>query len=360
LLASLRPDLEINFANESVFLDFSSDPDRLSGILKTSQAKTIFIDEVQRLPSLLNTIQAIIDKDRRKHRFLLSGSSARKLRRGQANLLPGRVISYSLGSLHLLEIDDERPIKELLSYGTLPGILTETNKNLKKALLSSYAGTYLKEEIQAEALTKNIEGFSRFIFTCAAKNGEFLDYAKLGSLASVTQKTASRFLEILEDTLIIRRLHAHAATDQRRLIRHPKFYFFDVGVLNGLLNNFMPSLDRIGNLFETFVFNQISSFVDSLGASARFSTYRTQKNVEVDFILEIENTTFAIEVKSSRTIASHDLSGLQSFLEVNKKARGLVICLTDSALEKDGISVLPLKAALQLIASTIENAESFP
>lgn len=110
--------------------------------------------------------------------------------------------------------------------------------------MSSYATTYLKQEVQAEALTKNIEGFSRLLFTVTAKNGEFLDYSKLASQSAITQKTASRFFEILEDTLIVRRLYAFASSGQRRLIQHPKFYFFDVGVLNGLLNNFTPSLGR--------------------------------------------------------------------------------------------------------------------
>jgi uncharacterized protein len=358
LLHRMKPDLEINLAEESTFLEFSSDPGRLEGILKATNLKTVFIDEIQRLPSLLNTIQGLIDENRRqtkkKLRFFLSGSSARKLRRGNANLLPGRLLSYFLGPLHLLEMGDDIHLDSLMSYGALPGVVTESNSKIKKALLTSYAGTYLKEEVQAEALTKNIEGFSRFLFVMAAKNGEFIDYAKLGSQASITQKTATRFFEILEDTLIIQRLPAFANSDFKRLVQHPKFYFFDVGVLNGLLNNFRPSGDRIGMLFETLVFNQITSLVSSLGETARLSTYRTNKGVEIDFVLEVENQVFAIEVKASKNIGAEDLRGLHSFVQFHEKAKPFVVYLGDRVFEKNGILILPLKKALEKIRDALK------
>jgi uncharacterized protein len=354
LLRSLRPDLEINFANEKVFLEFSSDSDRLRGLLQSSKPKTIFIDEVQRLPSLLNTIQSIIDQDKKKYRFFLSGSSARKLKRGNANLLPGRLVTYTIGGLHLLETGHDRSLKELMSYGCLPGIITEPNNKMKRAVLTSYAGTYLREEVQAEALTKNIEGFSRFLFMAAAKNGEFVDYSKLASQASISQKTASRFFEILEDTLIIRRLHSFAHSPQRRLTRHPKFYFFDVGALNGLLNNFIPSLDRIGGLFETLVFNQLADLVHSMGATVLFSTYRTEKGAEIDFILETEKGGFAIEVKASQNIGSTDLKTLRQFGIEHRKFQPLVVYLGDTAFEKDGIPILPLLDLLKTVTKSLK------
>jgi predicted AAA+ superfamily ATPase len=329
-------------------LSFSSDPERLEALMKSSKAKTIFIDEVQRLPSLLNTLQSLLDSNKGKYKFYLSGSSARKLRRGQANLLPGRILTYFLSPLHILEMGKEiPPVRDLLSFGSLPGIVTEDDLKTKKALLRSYAATYLKEEVQAEALTKNIEGFSRFLFVLAAKNGEHVDYAKLGSQAGISQKTASRFFEILEDTLIIQRLDAFAQSDLRRMVQHPKFYFFDTGVLNGLLNNFAPSLDRIGLLYENLVHAQILALVTSKGETVRFSTYRTNKDVEVDFIIESEKTTWAIEVKASRNIGSSDLNGLKSFLKFHPKAQPLLIYMGDVLLEKEGVKILPLLHALR-------------
>ncbi len=354
LLKQLTPNLEINLADERVFLDYSSDPDRLRAKLEsTFQGGSVFIDEVQRLPSLMNTVQVFIDQDKDKYRFLLSGSSARKLRRGHANLLPGRVISYFIGGLHLLEFGTDLPMKDLLAYGCLPGIMTEPLPRIKRSLLSSYAATYLKEEIQAEALTKNIEAFSRFLFVAAAANGSFLDYQKLASVAGITQKTTSRFFDVLEDTLIVRRLYAYSESEIRRLVRHPKFYFFDNGVLNGLLNNFTPSLDRIGMLFETLVFNQVADLLSSLGVVARFSTFRTEKGAEIDFLLETESQAYAIEVKASRNVGLSDLRTLKAFYSEHPQFQPIVIFMGEDALRKNGVSIYPLEKALRKIASDV-------
>ena len=353
LLRAMKPDVMINLADEHTFLEYAADPGRLRALIGNLRGITILLDEVQRLPNLLNTVQALIDEDNGRYRFLLSGSSARKLRRGSANLLPGRIMSYNLSPLHLLEITDQRPMKELLSLGTLPGILTEPDLSLRKKLLSTYAATYLKEEIQAEALTKNIEGFSRFLISVAAKNGEFIDYAKLGSQASITQKTSSRFFEVLEDTLIVKRLTAFASSESRRLVQHPKFYFFDTGVLNGLLGNFTVSSDRIGVLFETFVFNQISAAVESHGGDARISSYRTAHGSEIDFILELAGQVIAIEVKASHNVGSSDLKALNSFVAVHPAARAIVIYLGEDELERDGVRVVPLANFLKQIVRLV-------
>ncbi len=263
-------------------------------------------------------------------------------------------MTYSLGGIHLLEGESDRSLNELMSYGCLPGIMTEPNNKMKRAVLTSYAGTYLREEVQAEALTKNIEGFSRFLFMAAAKNGEFVDFSKLASQASISQKTASRFFEILEDTLIIRKLHAFASSPQRRLIRHPKFYFFDIGALNGLLNNFTPSLDRVGSLFETLVFNQLADLAQSKGAAVRFSTYRTDKGAEIDLILETENGGFAIEVKASQNVGPTDLKTLRKFAAEHKKIQPLVAYLGNTALEKEGIAILPLLDLMKTVAKSLD------
>ena len=210
LLLNLKPELTINLANEKTFLQFSAQADLLENILSQKKYKTVFIDEVQRIPSILNTIQAIIDENPNKYKFLLSGSSARKLKRGNANLLPGRLVSFNLNPLNLEELKFKYNLNKLLALGCLPGILTEQELKLKKQLLMTYSATYLKEEIQAEALTKNIEGFSRFLYVAASKNGQFIDFTKMSSQAGISQKTASRFFEILEDTLIITRINSFA------------------------------------------------------------------------------------------------------------------------------------------------------
>lgn len=350
LIKDLNPDLIINLANEKTFLQFSSQADLLENILRQKVYKTIFIDEVQRIPSLLNTIQALVDENPRKYKFYLSGSSARKLRKGKANLLPGRVVSFHMTPLNVEELSFDYELKSILSFGSLPGIFTEESDKTRKQILSTYSATYLKEEIQAEALTKNIEGFSRFLFVAASRNAQFVDFAKMGGQAGITQKTATRFFEILEDTLVVSRLNAFAKTEYRRVIQHPKFYFFDTGVLNALLGNFQASEDRMGDLFETFVFNQIQSLCYSHSLDVRLSTYRTETGAEVDLILECEGRVMAIEIKASKNIGRSDLRGIVSFGEIYKKPfTKLIIYLGSYPQKIDGVDVFPLNESFQFI-----------
>jgi predicted AAA+ superfamily ATPase len=171
LLLDLRPDVVINLADESEFLSFAANPGELAQRMAAKQVETVLIDEVQRLPSLLNTVQALVDRAKhegRTLRFFLSGSSARKLRRGQANLLPGRVLTYRLGPLSSVEIGPGFDPRRAMELGTLPEPYLESDRATAEKLLASYAGTYLKEEIQAEALSRNLEGFSRFLHVAAA------------------------------------------------------------------------------------------------------------------------------------------------------------------------------------------------
>lgn len=355
LIKNLNPDLIINLAQEKTFLEFSSQPELLEQIIALKKPKTVFIDEIQRLPSLLNTIQSIIDDNPKKIKFFMTGSSARKLKRGSANLLPGRVISLQMTALNLEELNYQYNLDSVLSFGLLPGIYTEKSKEEKTLLLSSYGATYLKEEVQAEALTKNIEGFSRFLFVVASKNGEFLDYSKLGQQAGISQKTATRFFEILEDSLIIFRLDSYSKTTFRRLVQHPKFYFFDTGVLNSLTGSYKISADRKGPLFETFVVSAIRNFLISKAISFRLSTYRSTGGAEVDLILNIDQTELAIEIKASKNIGKSDLVGLKSFSEVSDNSPIKLIIYQGSYSKKiEDIGIYPLNEALKLIAGYCE------
>lgn len=348
LIGALKPDLSINLADESEYLSFASNPREIHERLKAQPVKTVFIDEIQRLPGLLNTVQAIIDEEGQKTKFYLTGSSARKLRHGKANLLPGRVHSYSLGPLVASEMAYTGDLKKALSIGTLPGIWTDTDSAQREKTLRSYAATYLKEEIQAEALTRNVEGFSRFLYAAGAETGKFLDFAKLCREAALPRQSAIRYFEILEDTLIVRRCEAFRKSARKRLIQSPKFFFFDTGVLNGLLNNFVPSQDRIGALFEHLVFNQIMDSAQSKDKDIRISSYRTEHGAEVDFILEMGGRVFAIEVKSSPHVSRVDLRGFKSFSDYAGKKHPSFI-LYPGATKKviDGVKILPWQEFLK-------------
>lgn len=318
LLRSMKPDLVINLSDEEVFLPFASSPSELRARISaqhfdSNKQSLIMIDEVQRIPSLLNTIQAIIDESGNSIKFLLSGSSARKLKRGNANLLPGRVINFSLGPILSSEMNYELDTDKALSFGTLPGILTEENKTEAKQILASYSAGYLKEEIQAEALTRDIQGFSRFLKAISSWGSELIDYTKISSQAMISRQSVTRYFDILEDTMLFNRLPAFSKSSRIRLTQHPKLYAFDTGVYNGMLNNFTVSQDRIGAIFENLIYSQLKTSLDSEQISYRLSYYLTTQGAEVDFILEKDNEVFAIEVKSAREINKINLNGFKSF-----------------------------------------------
>ncbi len=342
LMASLKPDITINLAREHTYLEFARNSLELEERLAVLRKGSIFIDEIQRLPSLLNTIQAILDDHPKQYRFLLTASSARKLKKGNANLLPGRIHAFYLGPLTCQELDYKINIKEALAFGSLPGIVTEPDEREKKLTLQSYAAIYLKEEIQSEALTKNIEGFSRFIYVIAALATQFLDFTKLGSEAGITRQSAIRYFEILEDTLIARRCLPFAKSQRKRLVQHPRIFFFDVGVLNGLIGSYDVSADRIGMLFEHFIFNQLIETAASLNQPINISSYRTEHGAEVDFILESHRELIAIEVKASRHVSTTDLRGLKNFQQYyGKPVRAVVLYLGEQKKIVDNVEVLP-------------------
>src|SRR5450432_725623 len=351
LIRSLAPDLAFNLADEGVFLRFASNPDELRARLAARPGRTrttVFIDEIQRLPSLLNTVQAVLDEDPVRYRFLLTGSSARKLRRGNANLLPGRVHAYQLGPIVAGEVDYRLVGKDVLSTGTLPGILTEDDSEHRRKTLSSYAATYLREEIQAEALSRSLEGFSRFLAVVAEVSGRFLDVAKLAAAAMVPRASVARWVEVLEDTLLVRRVGSFAKSTTRRLVQHPKLYFFDGGVLNGLLGNFEVSADRIGFLFEHLVANQILDAAASLDRPVRVSTFRTEHGAEVDFIVEWDKRVWAIECKAGVRVRGAELGGLARFANYyGKRHEARVWYLGAEARVEGGVKVLPWQEGLK-------------
>ncbi len=349
-MRELNPSLEINLADEENFFNHSANPGLLRQMVPN--AKTVLIDEIQRLPSLLNTIQAILDQ-RKDILFYLTGSSARKLRRGHANLLPGRVFTYELGPLCLQEISQPIVLNELLAKGLLPEPFAHPDPAFWRKHLRSYASTYLKEEIQAEALTRNIEGFSRFFQVIASRAGDFIDISKYAAACMVDRSTARRFFEILEDTLIVYPVEPFTRSSKRRLVQHPRYYFFDVGVLNGTLGNFEVSLDRIGLLFEHLILQLLKSAFKAHDEDVRISVYRTDGGAEVDFIVERQAGVFAVEVKASKTLGSHDLRGLKSFAEFyKKKHHPMILYLGEQTLSfGDGIVARPwIEGILEITA----------
>jgi uncharacterized protein len=350
LILGLKPDLTINLADDSTFLDFKSNPNELRERLGSRvNVRSVLIDEVQRHPTILNTVQALIDDTKTKSpKFYLTGSSARKLRRGQANLLPGRIFGYELGPLCAAELDYGLNVPHALQYGCLPEPYLSDSGPFCQKLLSTYSGVYLKEEIQAEALTRNLEGFSRFVLSAAEYSGQILDFSKLAKQARIERKACSRFYEILEDTLIATRLEVFDQTNADT-IKRPRFYFFDTGVLNGLLSNFAASNDRKGLLFEHLVINQVIASAKARDIAIKTAYFRTRGGYEVDLILTVGANTYAVEIKSGRADQS-DALHLEEFRHYYKAVDRFFLVTAEGAMRKVGrVHIVNLNEFLRMV-----------
>ncbi|MBC7792959.1 MAG: ATP-binding protein [Clostridia bacterium] len=353
LIRALRPELEINLARESEFLRFAANPDELEERMSAVSATTVFIDEIQRMPALINTVQALLDDakhENRRLKFYLTGSSAPRLKRGHANLLPGRIFSFQLGPLTTAELGGTLDVERAMELGTLPEPYLASSVSEASKLLDSYAGTYLREEIQTESLSRNILGFSRFLGFVAAHSGQTLDISKLSTKAKVSRTSATRYFELLEDTLIVHRIppYLDAKTD---MVKHPRFYIFDTGVLNGLLGNFKASSDRRGMLFEHVVVSQLLSTAMAFDRRLEVSTFRTRGGLEVDFIAKLENAYWAIEAKSSSDIDGADSRPLIAARDYLPPGTKLVVVGPNVKPRKlkNGVDIMPLSQLLHAI-----------
>ncbi len=348
LIRALSPDLEINLAEEAEYFRFQTELDELERRIEAARPKTVFIDEIQRIPRLTNSIQALIDRNS-SLRFFLTGSSARKLRRGKANLLPGRVLSFQLSPLSLLELQDEWDERRAMQLGTLPGVYLNPAAAEAKRLLQSYTTIYLREEIMAEALVRQMDGFFRFIQAAAFESGSFTDYSKTAKRAKVSRQSVTRHYEILEDTLIGNRVWNDPSLDPDEvdLVKHPRFFFFDLGVLNALRGSFEVNAERIGFLFEHLVFNQITNSATAMAVDHQFYNFRTRGGLEVDFILNLDGKRFAIECKSGEDVSSSELNPLRELQRYYPKIEKRVFYRGKRALKDGDIWILPLEEGLR-------------
>ncbi|MBI2901558.1 MAG: ATP-binding protein [Planctomycetes bacterium] len=347
LLRSLAPDLTLNLAGPQTYRDYVSHPERLDAELRAAPAhvRTVFLDEVQRIPALLDAVQVMLDERPGRFRFLLSGSSARKLRRGRANLLPGRVHVHHLAPLCAAELGAEFDLDRALAHGTLPGIYAEPDPAARAADLRSYADTYLREEIQAEALVRNIGGYARLLDLMAASSGKILNLNGLCGDAGLGYETARRFVEVMEDTLLLFRVPAWSGGDRAGLVAHPRLYFFDLGVRNALLRRPLdrPLDDERGLLLEHLVACEIHRRIPDLWPDARLSFYRTKHGAEVDFVVETGREMWAIEIKASRQVPAGGFSGFESIAErFRRTLRRTVVFLGPRRAKIGPVEFLPL------------------
>jgi predicted AAA+ superfamily ATPase len=331
-------------------------PSRLKELWKTSREPWIVIDEVQKIPKLLEVVHAMIESE--GVLFALTGSSARKLRHGQANLLAGRAFSFQLFPLTVSEIGDIFNLENALSFGTMPKILSFTDDRDKELYLKSYANIYLKEEIQAEQLVRNMEPFRKFLPVAAASHLKPLNYAKIARDSGVDPKSVERYFSILEDTLVGFFLDSFHRSVRIRQKTAPKFYFFDTGVQRALseMLDVKPALrsSYYGELFEAFVVAEIHRRISYSEKQIRMSYLQTPDGLEVDLLLERRGkVTFAIEIKSKKSVTRDDLSSLRKIGKDFPDARRMVLCQEDKArMTEDDIEIRPWLEGIEQILSS--------
>lgn len=308
----------MDILNYDLFLTLSQKPTQLRQILEAQPSKTVVIDEIQKIPHLMDEVHWLMEN--KGYQFIMSGSSARKFRRGNVNLLGGRAWRFELYPLVTKELEDFN-LQKALDAGLLPAHYLSPDSELD---LKAYVHDYLKEEIQAEALTRNLPAFSRFLQTAAICNGMLLNYSNAARESGVSVKTIREYYQILEDTLIGRLLLPWKKAKKRRLIETAKFFFFDIGLVSALLGykTLTPGTTEYGRAFEHFILQECWAYRHYSRLDFPITFWRTASGAEVDIILG--DADVAIEVKSSENVMERT-KGLHLFCEEHKCRKRLIV-----------------------------------
>ncbi len=323
-----------NLLDTGTYTRLAFEPQILKELIKEEDT-IVIIDEIQRLPVLLNEVQLLIDE--KNIRFLLTGSSARKLKRKGVNLLGGRARTRNLHPFIYPELKNLFNLDKALSSGLIPSIYFS---NSPEEDLESYIGTYLQQEIAAEALVRNIPAFSRFLVIAALSNSQIINYTNISNDSQVPSSTIQEYFQILKDTLIGTMLPVWKKSLKRKPISTSKFYFFDTGVTRYLQKrkNISPGTVEFGEAFETYIHHELKSYLDYT-KNGELSFWRSMQGHEVDFIL---NDTTAIEVKSKTTISAKDQKGLRALKEESILKNYLVVYPgKDERITEEGFHILP-------------------
>jgi predicted AAA+ superfamily ATPase len=326
--------------DSEVFLTLSRNPGHIFEELQP-QDRIVVIDEIQRLPELLNEVHRIIET--RGIRFLLTGSSARKLRRGGINLLGGRARTKYLHPLTYKELNKHFDLFLAIERGMIPSIYFSDEP---RADLQAYAGSYLQQEILAEGATRNIPAFSRFLRVAALCNATKVNFTNVANDAQVARTTVYEYFEILKDTLLLYELPAWRKSKKRKPLASSKYYFFDVGavaVLQG--RDFRAGTPEFGEAFETYLMHELKSFSDYVSGE-QLSHWRSTSGFEVDFIIG-DHT--AIEVKAKKNISTNDTKSLRMLAEEGKLKRYICVSMESRRRKVGNIDILPYKEFLDLL-----------
>ncbi len=332
--------LWIDLLEPDIFRSYSARPERLRElVLGNRQKKVIVIDEIQKVPDLLNVVHSLIER-KQGWQFVLTGSSSRKLKRTGIDLLAGRVLNLSLHPFMAAELGKKFSFKKALKYGLLPLVVASS---APEKVLKAYAALYVREEVKMEGLVRNISGFSRFLEAVSFSHGAVLNISNVARECEVERKVVESYVNILEDLLLSFRLPVFTKRAKRATAAHPKFYYFDTGVFRSL----RPAgpLDRPekieGSALEGLVAQHLRAWNAYRGEKNKIYYWRTRSKVEVDFVVYGEEVFWAIEVKNTSRVRREDLRSLHAFKDEYPQCRTFLLYRGEERIMREGILCIP-------------------
>lgn len=338
--------LYIDLLLTDVMRKYASEPERLKKIIDAEpNLTTIVIDEIQRVPELLTIVHSIIE-DKPDLQFILTGSSARKLKRSGVDLLAGRAIKKSMHPFVATELADQFNLETALRLGMLPLVWGSKDK---EETLSSYIDLYIQEEVRFEGLVRNIGSFSRFLSVIAFSHANILNTTNIARECEIKRNSVDNYIQILEDLLLATRIPVFTKRAQRTLTAHPKFYLFDAGVFRALRNSSLldSASEMDGAALEGLVFQHLQAWCDYSKGKYQIYYWRTKAGLEVDFIVYGENTFWAIEIKNNTKVFTSDLRGLKHFKEDYPECKPILLYRGNEKLMEDGIMCMPCEEFLK-------------
>lgn len=326
--------LIIDLLHSETFMRLMSNPSQLESMIALSEKPFVVIDEIQRVPELLNEVHRLIEN--KQTRFLLTGSSARKLKRQGVNLLAGRARQAELYPLSYHEFSNFN-LPNYLQYGGLPMVALSDEPEED---LDAYVHTYLEEEIKSEALVKNLPAFSRFLNLSALTSGTTLNFASIASDAGVSSMTLREYYQILEDSFLGFTVLPWQYSVKRKAVATARFYYFDIGVKNRLagIHAIPDQTDLFGQAFEQFIAMELRAYISYARKKLPLCFWRTSAGQEVDFVI---GDKVAIEIKSAKRISAKHLKGLRYLMEENKIEKYYMVSQDPIAIKQEGIFILP-------------------
>ena len=335
--------LYLDLLDHALYLELLARPERLRELIPPGHDGWIVLDEVQRVPLVLNEVHRLIEAAGR--RFILTGSSARSLRRRGVNLLGGRARTLRMYPLTAVEAGPDFSLERALAHGQLPSVYNEPDP---RRYLASYVESYLRQEVIEEGRTRNLAAFSRFLESASFSQAAPLNVAEVAREVGVDRKTAAGYFDLLEDLLIAARVPVFTRRAKRRLTTHPKFFFFDAGVYRTLRpRGPLDSPEEIdGAALETLVYQELRAHIAYRSLDLALYTWRSASGAEVDFVAYGGDGLFAVEVKRSRRVRPADLHGLKQLQSDYPTARCVLLFGGDRREYRQGIELLPVADAL--------------